>query len=111
MVDDLDLTAALETVTGAVLRATCTCGFEPAPGGGACIECPAMAAVRTAAPLIVRAAREGRYTLAEARQLLAEQECAGRGHDLDQIRNGAGDSVAVFCERCGLSFAPVDRRA
>ena len=54
---------------------------------------------------------ERRYTLAEARQLLAERECAGRGHDLDQVRNGAGDSVAVFCGRCGLSFAPVDRHA
>lgn len=54
---------------------------------------------------------EPRYTLAEARQLLAEQECAREGHDLEQARSGAGAMLSVFCGRCGMSFTPAGRDA
>jgi len=45
-----------------------------------------------------------RYTLDEARQLLAEQECRREGHDLEQIRDVGYVVIRVLCTRCGASF-------
>jgi hypothetical protein len=49
---------------------------------------------------------EPRYTLAEARRLLAERECREHGCDLQQQRYADGSTTLVFCERCGLTFEP-----
>ncbi len=54
---------------------------------------------------------EERYTLAEAKQILARQECDREGHDLDAtvVRDGAGRSVLhlVRCYRCKATFKEV----
>lgn len=49
---------------------------------------------------------EPRYTLAEAKQRLAEMDCARDGHDLEQVRWGAGPVVRVVCARCPITFVP-----
>lgn len=49
---------------------------------------------------------EPRYTLAEARRLLAEQNCRDDGHDLNQQWRVDGGTVLVFCGRCGATFEP-----
>jgi hypothetical protein len=49
---------------------------------------------------------EPRYTLAEARRLLDEQDCVRHGHDLEQVRWGAGPVVRVICSRCPVTFVP-----
>lgn len=47
-----------------------------------------------------------RYTLEEARQLLAERECRHSGHELEQVTDGAGQVKRILCSRCGASFVP-----
>jgi hypothetical protein len=49
---------------------------------------------------------EPRYTLAEARRLLAERKCREDGCDLRQQRHADGSAILVFCERCGQTFEP-----
>lgn len=49
---------------------------------------------------------EPRYTLAEAKRLLAERECREHGCDLRQQQYADGSTVLVFCDRCGLTFEP-----
>jgi hypothetical protein len=49
-------------------------------------------------------AGEPRYTLAEARKVLAEQNCRDDGHDLNQQWRVDGGTVLVFCGRCGATF-------
>ncbi|MDL4812790.1 hypothetical protein [Actinomadura opuntiae] len=45
---------------------------------------------------------EPRYTLDQARQLLARQECRARGHDLDIVTSTAGEPLSAHCSRgCG----------
>lgn len=55
---------------------------------------------------VVEATDERRYTLAEAQQHLARQECFGHGHDFDVIVTvGSGTPQSVICSRCGESWA------
>lgn len=49
---------------------------------------------------------EDRYTLDEAKALLAEEECHRHGHDLNSVRTGAGDTLWVYCSNCPARFAP-----
>jgi hypothetical protein len=49
---------------------------------------------------------EPRYTLAEARRILDEQDCVRNGHDLEQVRWGAGPVVRVTCTCCPVTFVP-----
>lgn len=49
---------------------------------------------------------EPRYTLDEARALLAAQDCASNGHSLNEVRTGAGDTLWVYCDRCPARFVP-----
>lgn len=50
-------------------------------------------------------AEEPRYTLAEARRILAEQNCDRDGHDLEQL-SGPFGVFAVGCSRCPAAFEP-----
>ena len=53
-----------------------------------------------------------RYTLAEARHLLNQRECVGRGHAIEVICNGLStDPVRVLCGRCGDSWAVQPKEA
>lgn len=50
-----------------------------------------------------------RYTLDEARQLLAEKQCDEEGHDLDQVAINRGDGPRTWhiaCLRCTTIFVP-----
>ena len=47
-----------------------------------------------------------RYTLDEARQLLAERECRHSGHELEQITDATGAVVRAVCSRCMAVFVP-----
>lgn len=51
---------------------------------------------------------EPRYTLREARSLLARQECLTDGHAIEQdvIRTAGGQTVhmPIWCSRCGGQF-------
>ena len=49
---------------------------------------------------------EPRYTLEEARELLDAESCTRDGHDLRQVRWGAGPVVRVGCRRCPVMFVP-----
>lgn len=52
-----------------------------------------------------------KYTLAEARAIIAQERCAESGHDLlqDNWRNSITKEmyVKVWCERCGTKFEAV----
>lgn len=37
----------------------------------------------------------------------ALRECAGYGHDHELIKNGLGELIAVFCNRCGRRYRVV----
>lgn len=50
---------------------------------------------------------EPRYTLDEARAVLAARDCASHGHDLDEVRTLAGETLWVCCTRCPARFVPV----
>lgn len=67
---------------------------EPDPA----LDAPAPEWITTPAPDLPAA--EPRYTLAQARQRLAEDECAEHGHDYDIVTSDAGP-VAIDCSRCG----------
>jgi hypothetical protein len=54
----------------------------------------------------VREFEPPRYTLAQARQILAEQECHHDGHDLEQVRGDGLRIVRLICGRCGVTFVP-----
>lgn len=46
--------------------------------------------------------KEQKYTLDEARQIFAEDECSVHGHDYEHIVEGSHvNLVRVFCGRCG----------
>jgi hypothetical protein len=47
---------------------------------------------------------EVRYTLTEARQVFAKQECMRSGHDYDHIMQGDGELQKLVCSRCGRSW-------
>jgi hypothetical protein len=49
---------------------------------------------------------EPRYTLDEVREILDRENCTRAGHDLKQIRWGAGPVVRVECRRCPVTFVP-----
>jgi len=52
------------------------------------------------------AGTEPRYTLAEAREMLANEKCDREGHLLTPVRWGAGPVVRVECGRCPVTFVP-----
>lgn len=56
-------------------------------------------------------ATEPRYTLDEARALLAAQDCASEGHSLNGVRTAGGDTLWVYCTRCSVRFVPVEAPA
>lgn len=49
-------------------------------------------------------ADEKRYTLAEAKLLIAKTECWNDGHYYQGIRQMNGRTPRVVCERCGASW-------
>jgi hypothetical protein len=53
---------------------------------------------------------EEKYTLAEARQKIAEEDCLRHGHELNQMLTASGATVRVVCERCGTAWALVETR-
>lgn len=44
-----------------------------------------------------------RYTLDEARALLAKRECASHGHFWDVIET-VGRPLCIVCDTCGVSY-------
>jgi hypothetical protein len=44
-----------------------------------------------------------RYTLNEAKRVLARQECGIHGHDWEIIRSMGDEPKALICARCGES--------
>ena len=57
---------------------------------------------------------EARYTLIEARRILARQECAHDGHDWDIVTAyGASLPTGLVCARCGFvcKVEPADNPA
>lgn len=80
----------------------------PPPSGGQVLMSTAMIPPPASEPPPPppSGAGEPRYTLAEARRLLDEQDCARDGHDLEQVRWGAGPVVRVECGRCPVTFVP-----
>lgn len=49
-------------------------------------------------------ADEPRYTLAEAREIIAKQTCAQVGHDLYTVNSVAGDPASIYCSRCAAKW-------
>lgn len=47
---------------------------------------------------------EQRFTLDEARKVIARQACAMQGHDFEVLTELGGGPRTVFCRRCGLSW-------
>lgn len=47
---------------------------------------------------------EERFTLAEAKKILAEEECRWRGHSTSQIVNGLGEILGLVCDTCGAEW-------
>lgn len=47
---------------------------------------------------------EPKYTLEEARQVMARRECAMHGHDFDVLQKMGGEPYMVLCSRCGRSW-------
>jgi hypothetical protein len=43
---------------------------------------------------------EQRYTLAEAKQKIAEEDCKFLGHDFEHVTSTNGTLVALCCARC-----------
>lgn len=49
---------------------------------------------------------EERYTLAEARILLAVERCRTFGHEFTELKDGMGDIISMHCEVCPLVLVP-----
>ena len=45
-----------------------------------------------------------KYLLREARDIIAQHECAFHGHDFEVIASGACVPQVVLCGRCGQSW-------
>lgn len=53
---------------------------------------------------------EPRYTLAEAREKLAEAECGAHGHSFDHVLLASGDLQLVLCSTCQRTWDVVERK-
>lgn len=53
--------------------------------------------------------KEKRYTLREARAIIAQQQCGAAGHDLEIVVSGTGDPTDLLCACCGRMWAVIER--